>query len=58
MHDDVSGGEQLENTGLDGNGGPGGTNGNTGSPSKREGNTGSPSQREPKTTRPWPSPAN
>jgi hypothetical protein len=36
MHDDVSGGEQLENAGPDGNDGPGGTNGNTGSPSQRE----------------------
>ena len=36
MHDDVSGGEQLEHAGPDGNDGPGGTNGNTGSPSKRE----------------------
>ena len=42
MHDDVSGGEQLENAGLDGNDGPGGTNGNTGSPSKREPETAGP----------------
>ena len=42
MHDDVSGGEQLENAGPDGNDGPGGTNGNTGSPS----------QRKPETARP------
>lgn len=42
MHDDVSGGEQLENAGPDGNDGPGGANRNTGSPS----------QREPETARP------
>ena len=36
MHNDVTGGEQLENAGPDGNDGPGGTNGNTGSPSQRE----------------------
>ena len=52
MHDDVSGGEQLEHARPDGNDGPGGTNGNTGSPSQRGGNTGSPSQREPETARP------
>jgi hypothetical protein len=42
MHDDVSGGERLENAGPDGNDGPDSTNGNTGSPS----------QREPQTARP------